>query len=84
MASDAESTHDQTIMDLTATPCAICGPSTCDEVMVPHPLRGHRAGQSAEEVGLPKQGLPGEGPGVPSEAEGRQEAGSHPEKRQRV
>ncbi|XP_062708301.1 uncharacterized protein LOC134288217 [Aedes albopictus] len=34
MASDAESTHDQTIMDLTATPCAICGPSTRDEVMV--------------------------------------------------
>ncbi|XP_062705239.1 uncharacterized protein LOC134287427 [Aedes albopictus] len=34
MTSDAESTHDQTIMDLTATPCAICGPSTRDEVMV--------------------------------------------------
>ncbi|XP_062701927.1 uncharacterized protein LOC134285360 [Aedes albopictus] len=34
MASDAESTHDQTITDLTATPCAICGPSTRDEVMV--------------------------------------------------
>ncbi|XP_062709442.1 uncharacterized protein LOC134288477 [Aedes albopictus] len=34
MTSDAESTHDQTVMDLTATQCTICGLSTSDEVMV--------------------------------------------------
>ncbi|XP_062711965.1 uncharacterized protein LOC134289695 [Aedes albopictus] len=33
MASDAESTHDQTIIYLTVTPCDICCPSTRDEVM---------------------------------------------------
>ncbi|XP_062702678.1 uncharacterized protein LOC134285600 [Aedes albopictus] len=34
MTSDAESTHDQTVMDLTTTQCTICGLSTSDEVMV--------------------------------------------------
>lgn len=34
MPSDAESVKDQTLLDLTGTPCGICGPSTCDEAMI--------------------------------------------------
>ncbi|XP_062711270.1 uncharacterized protein LOC134289451 [Aedes albopictus] len=34
MASDSESVKDQTLFDLTETPCDICGPSTCDEEMI--------------------------------------------------
>ncbi|XP_055542734.1 inner centromere protein A-like [Wyeomyia smithii] len=32
--SDPRSTAEREILDLTATPCGICGPSTCDEQMI--------------------------------------------------
>ncbi|XP_055542625.1 uncharacterized protein LOC129728232 [Wyeomyia smithii] len=31
---DPRSTAEREILDLTATPCGICGPSTCDEQMI--------------------------------------------------
>ncbi|XP_065094567.1 uncharacterized protein LOC135715082 [Ochlerotatus camptorhynchus] len=34
MTSDSESVKDKTVLNLTETPCGICGPSTCAEEMI--------------------------------------------------
>ncbi|XP_062537939.1 uncharacterized protein DDB_G0283697-like [Armigeres subalbatus] len=55
MGSDSESV-DKTLLDLTGTPCGICGPSTCDEKMVG--CDGCSAWFHIRCVGLPEEKLP--------------------------